>query len=62
MRTLTKEQTHHPAGSGADLEQDIPTEQRRKSHRALFLRRRKYWDGGGRRRKSQYSHSFLLIF
>ena len=24
MRTKTKEQTHHPAGSGTDLKQDIP--------------------------------------
>ena len=48
MRTLTKEPPHHPAGSGADPKQDIPTEQRRKSNSRLFQRRGKHWYGGGR--------------
>ena len=40
MQIKTQEPPHHPAGFGTDFKQDIPPQQRRKSHRALFLRRR----------------------
>ena len=45
MRTLTKEPPHHPTGFGADLEQDIPTEQWCKSHNPPLLRRREHLYG-----------------
>ena len=48
MRTLTKEPPHRPTGFGADLEQDIPTQQRRKGHNPLLMRRRSHRNGGGR--------------
>ena len=45
MRTLTKEPPHHPTGLGADLEQDIPTEQWCKSHNPPLLQRREHLYG-----------------
>ncbi len=48
MRTLTKEQTHHPAGIEANTEQGISPQQRRKSYSKLFLRGKGYKNGGGR--------------
>ena len=36
VRIKAQEPRHHPAGFGTDVEQDIPPQQRRKSHRGLF--------------------------
>ena len=36
MRTPTQEPPHYPTGIGTNLEQDIPTQQRRKGYSELF--------------------------
>ena len=60
MRTLTKEPPHHPTGTRTDTEQDISTQQRRKGHNPLLMRRRSHRNGGGRVKFNNPTASVIL--